>query len=140
MMRKVLISLAAAVSALAVASPASAQYYPQQPYGYGYGYNQPSYGYGYNQNYGRVGIDRWLYQLDDLRRQVDHYARQGRLDGREIRAQHRNFRTVDRALRKYGRNGLNRREAYDMDRRIANLRESIMRSAHDSDNRWNDDD
>ncbi len=63
-MRKVLISLAAATSALAIASPASAQYYPQprsgitigvqygSPYGYqtpqyGYGYQSPQYGYGY---------------------------------------------------------------------------------------------
>ena len=51
-MRKVLIALAAAGSALALASPASAQYYPQpqQPYGYnGYGHN----GYGYN-GFGQV--------------------------------------------------------------------------------------
>jgi hypothetical protein len=65
-MRNVLITLAAAASGLAVASPASAQYYPQplpqsgisigvqygSPYGYqrpqyGYGYQAPQYGYGY---------------------------------------------------------------------------------------------
>ena len=35
-MRSVVLSLAAAGAALAVASPAAAQYYPTQPYGYGY--------------------------------------------------------------------------------------------------------
>ena len=39
-MRKVLISAAAAVSALAFAAPAAAQYYPAPPPAYGYnGYN-----------------------------------------------------------------------------------------------------
>ena len=59
-MRKLIISLAAAGAALAFASPAAAQYYPQQNYGYGgqnYGYGQ-QYGYGYNgygqNNYGQV--------------------------------------------------------------------------------------
>ena len=67
-MRKVLITLAAAASALAVASPAAAQYYPAPPYvpvpryvpvpqpqpytynGYStpYGYNGYNNGYGYN--------------------------------------------------------------------------------------------
>ncbi len=54
-MRKVLISLAAAASALAVATPASAQWYPQPrsgitigvQYGSPYGYQTPQYGYGY---------------------------------------------------------------------------------------------
>ena len=39
-MRKLVIALAAAGSAIAVATPASAQYFPQSsPYGYGYGYH-----------------------------------------------------------------------------------------------------
>jgi hypothetical protein len=63
MMRKFLVSLAVAASALAVASPAAAQWtpqhygYPQPPaYGYpqqpAYGYPQPGYGYGYGHGYG----------------------------------------------------------------------------------------
>ena len=43
-MRKLLITLAVAGSALAVAAPASAQFYPQQQPGYGRGY-------GYGQSY-----------------------------------------------------------------------------------------
>ena len=45
-MRKVLISTAAAVSALAFAAPAAAQYYPAPPpppYGNAYGYNNQGY-------------------------------------------------------------------------------------------------
>ena len=40
-MRKLMISLAAAGAAIAVATPAAAQYYPGQPYGYGAPYGQP---------------------------------------------------------------------------------------------------
>ena len=137
-MRNVLISFAAAASALAFATPASAQYYPQ-PQGYGYGYDND---YRYN-DYGRQSADRWLNQLHSLRGEMQRFVRQGRLTNREVRAQDRNFYVIERALRKYGRNGLNRREAYDMDRRVANLRESIFRSAHDADNRrryFRDDD
>src|SRR5207244_791698 len=60
-MRKIVLSLAAAGAALVVASPAAAQYYPQpqqQPYGYGNAYGGQPYGggyggYGFN-NYGQV--------------------------------------------------------------------------------------
>ena len=46
-MRKVILSLAAAGSVLAIATPAAAQY--RQPYGNAYGYNNNR---GYNQGYG----------------------------------------------------------------------------------------
>ena len=69
-MRKVLISLAAAGSALAFATPAAAQYYPQaQPYG------QP-YGYGYNNNYGQV---RALQaRINQVQRQIERLDRRDR--------------------------------------------------------------
>ena len=60
-MRKVLVSAAVAVSALAFAAPAAAQYYPAQPYGYGYN------------NYGQVRalqqrVDRLEWQINRLDR------------------------------------------------------------------------
>ena len=72
-MRKVLITLAAAASALAVASPAAAQYYPQPQYGTP-GYGQPGYGqqgYGYNNHYGyarqlQVRVDRIQREITRL--------------------------------------------------------------------------
>ena len=57
-MRKLLVSVAAAVSALAVAAPASAQFYGGPNYGYnnGYGYDD---GYGqYDRGYNRRGYER----------------------------------------------------------------------------------
>ena len=56
-MRKIVLSLAAVGTALAFATPASAQYYPQpqpQPYAYnGYGQN----GYNNGNAYGRQGAE-----------------------------------------------------------------------------------
>src|SRR4051812_21348504 len=92
-MRKFIISLAAAGTALAFASPASAQYYPQpQPYGYGNGYNGYGYnGYGHN-NYGQLRslqarIDAVQYQIKRLdRRNVirDDPAERLRSEARNI--------------------------------------------------------
>ena len=86
-MRKLIISLAAAGAALAIATPAAAQYYPAppQPYGYGapYGYNAP-YGnaYGYN-NYGRV---RQLQaRVDQIQRQLRRLAQVRAISPNEFR-------------------------------------------------------
>ena len=76
-MRMMLLSLAGAVSALAVTSPAAAQWAPQpSPYGYGgqaygYGYNN----YGYN-NYGASGLQA---RIANIRRQIFVLSRQQRL-------------------------------------------------------------
>src|SRR3954452_1085309 len=78
-MRKVLISLAAAGTALAFATPAAAQYYPQpqpQPYGYG----APQYGYGYNNNYGQVRALQ--YRIDAVQRQINRLDRRDRIRDR----------------------------------------------------------
>ena len=68
-MRKVLISAAAAVSALAFAAPAAAQYYPAPPPpGYGAPYGNA---YGYN-NYGHIrSLQVRIDRLDDDTRVID---------------------------------------------------------------------
>ena len=72
---KKLLFAAAGLSAIAVAAPASAQYYPgRQPAPYGY--NQP-YGQAYGYNNNQQGLVRsYLVRADQIRRQVE------RLDGR----------------------------------------------------------
>jgi hypothetical protein len=113
-MRKFVISLAAAGAALAVASPAAAQYYPQaQPYGYN-GYN----GYGFNNGYGQV---RALQQrIDRLQYPIDRMG--GRHGGRGLREESRN---IERRLHQAARNGLNPYEANDLSNRIARLEQRV---------------
>ena len=84
-MRKVLIALATAGAALAVASPASAQYY-------GGGYNNYAYG-----NRGQM-----QNELQQIRYQADNLARQGRLTRSEARDLYRDLASAERSLYRGG--------------------------------------
>ena len=66
-MRTVLLTLAAAGSALALATPASAQWYPQPHYGYAYGHQ---YNYGHVRSlHARVNnLQRHIARLDNRER------------------------------------------------------------------------
>jgi len=88
-MRKVLISLAAAGAALAIATPAAAQYHPQYgaPYGNAYGYNNA-----YN-NRGQMQSE-----LRQIRNQADNLARQGRLTRSEARDLYRDLASAEQQL------------------------------------------
>jgi hypothetical protein len=115
-MRKFVLALVAAGSAIAVAAPASAQYYPQ-PRGNGYGYN----------NWGQV---RALQaRLHAVERQVRF------LDRRDVVGERRSDRMreeVDRIedrLRRVSRNGLNPYEANDISARISRLEQRIQYAA-----------
>lgn len=109
-MRKVLISLAAAGAALAIATPAAAQYYPRQSYGYA---NQ-QYGYGYN-NRGQL-----QNELQQIRYQADNLARQGRLTRSEARDLYRDINSAQRAL--YGNSN-----PYLLNQKIARIRYELHR-------------
>ena len=85
-MRKVLIALATASAALAVASPASAQYYG------GNGYNNYAYG-----NRGQM-----QNELQRIRYQADNLARQGRLTRSEARDLYRDLASAERSLYRGG--------------------------------------
>ncbi|HUP67708.1 MAG TPA: hypothetical protein VM145_05830 [Sphingomicrobium sp.] len=118
-MRKFVISLAAAGAALVVASPAAAQYYPQQqPYGYaGHG------GYGFNNGYGQLRslqqrIDRIQYRIEQLDRR--HAGR-----GNSAKSLRKESRSIERRLRDSGRNGLNPYEVNDITNRVARLEQRV---------------
>ena len=117
-MRKLMISLAAAGTALAFATPAAAQYYPGQ--GGGYGYN----GYGYNGNWGQVRslqarIDRIEDQIRRFdRRDVIGDRRADRLRDEADRIEHR--------LHERARGGLNPYEAREIEYRIARLEQQVQ--------------
>jgi hypothetical protein len=112
-MRKFLISLAAAGAALVVASPAVAQYYPQQQYGYG------AQGYGYNNGYGQA---RALQQRIDA---VQNRIRYMGVRGKSAQRLRDESRSIERLLRAAQYNGLNPYEANDIQQRIARLEQRV---------------
>ncbi|MEO7635272.1 MAG: hypothetical protein ABIS38_06465 [Sphingomicrobium sp.] len=125
-MRKVLISIAAAGTALAFATPASAQYFPQSQPGYGYGYNQGGYNRG---GYGQV---RMLQaRVDRIQGQLDRLAQQRAISRGEYRALHGDSHRIESRLRQVASYGLDQRERYDIERRIARLEQRIVYEARD---------
>lgn len=127
-MRKFLISFAVAGAALAAASPAAAQYYPQaQRYG---GYGTPQYAYnGYGQNgYGQLralqaridNVQRQIRQLDRGHGGWGYGNRGGNVD--RLRGE---ARDLENRLRRTSRHGLNPYEANDIERRVARLEQRV---------------
>lgn len=121
-MRKFVLSLAAAGAALAFATPAAAQYYPQPPqaYGYnGYGYN----GYGYN-GFGQVrALQARINAVENQIRRLDRrdMIRDKRADRLKDEAN-----SIEKRLRRAARYGLNPREANDIQVRIARLEQRVQ--------------
>src|SRR5438270_3687974 len=127
-MRKLIISLAAAGAALVFASPAAAQYYPQQNYGYGgqnYGYGGQQYGYGYNgygqNNYGQVrALQARLSAVQWQINRLSRYNGGGRAERLRDQAQ-----SIQRRLNQAARYGLNPYEANEISSRIARLESQV---------------
>ena len=120
-MRKFLISLAATGAALAAASPAAAQYYPQpQPYGYG----QQGYGYnGYN-NYGQV---RSLQaRIDAVQYQIKRLDRRNAIRDDSADRLKSDARNIENRLHRAARYGLNPYEMNDISNRISRLEQRIQ--------------
>jgi opacity protein-like surface antigen len=123
-MRKVLIALAAAGSALAFASPASAQYYPQpqQPYGYGgqaYGYN----GYG-NNGFGQV--QQLRQRIDALQNRIRWMDRANVIRDHSADRLKEEARDLEKRLRKSSRYGLNPYELNAIEARLARLEQRVQ--------------
>jgi hypothetical protein len=110
-MRKVLISLAAAGTALAFATPADAQWAPRPAYG------------GYEQGM----MQRWQGEIQQLRFQMDQLGRSGRLTGREAWDLRNDIRSTERALYRDRRRGFSPGEARSIDRSIARIRHELRR-------------
>jgi hypothetical protein len=121
-MRKIIISIAAAASALVVASPAAAQYYGRPAYG------APAYSAPYGNAYGyRNGGNQWAQQIQQLRYQANNLARSGRLTRAEGRDLFRDLDSAERAIYRSGRNGLSRNEARDLNQRIYRIQRELHR-------------
>jgi hypothetical protein len=120
-MRKVLISLAAAGTALALATPVSAQYYPQpQPYGYGYN------------NYGQVRA--FQARIDNIQRRIEFLRDRRAITRNEANGLRDESRDLERRLYRAGRYGLNPYEAQNIQYRIARLEEHVRHEVRDG--RW----
>jgi hypothetical protein len=133
-MRKIILSIAAAGAALAVASPAAAQYYPQpQRYGYngGYGYN----GYGYG-NWGQVRALQ--VRIDNVERQINRLDRRDRIGDRNADRLRDEANRIEDRLHRAARGGLNPYEAQDINVRIQRLEQRVQYSLNDR--RWGDRD
>lgn len=115
-MRNVLISIAAAASVLAIASPAAAQY-PQPQYGAPQGYN-----FGYN-NYGHVRMLQT--RIDRVQRNIERLDRRDRIRERSARQLRQEARLVERRLRNSTRYGLSPYEVADIERRVFNLERRV---------------
>jgi len=119
-MRKVLISLAAAGAALAIATPAAAQYYPGQ-YGAPYGN-----AYGYNNNWGQV---RSLQvRINAVERQINMLDRRDRIRDRSADRLRDEANNIERRLRHAARDGMSPWEAQDIQVRIARLEQRVQYS------------
>jgi hypothetical protein len=130
-MRKFLIAAATAASALAVATPATAQYWPQ-PRGYAYGHHN---------NYGHV---RSLQvRVDRLQHRIARLDSRDRISNREARGLRADARDLEHRLYRSSRNGLSPREFAYFEQRIRALEYRMQRDVRDGqrwgDNRWGDD-
>ena len=121
-MRKLILPLAAAGTALAVATPAAAQYYPQpQPYNYQvpqYGYGAPQYDYR-GQRYGlQMRVDALQRRIEDLRR-----ARV--LRGDRAERLRREARSIERRIRQTSGFGIGALATGDLQMRLARLEQQV---------------
>jgi len=112
-MRRVLFSIAAAASALAVATPASAQWAPR-PVGYAAAYADPG---------------ALLTQVAQLRSQIRQLAMSNMLSPGEFRQLDWYAASLDQRVRRAAFNGLSPGEAYDVQSRIARLQQRIQLAA-----------
>lgn len=127
-MIKFLIPIAAAGSALAFAAPASAQWYPQPvrpmaPYAAPYAYGHVNYGHA-----------RALQaRIDHIQREIRRLAQYRMISPHEYRTLRNQSRQIERSLRRNARDGygLNPREAYAIERRIARLEYRLARDVRD---------
>ena len=131
-MRKLIMTLAATGTALAIATPAAAQYYPAppvQPYAQPYG---APYGNAYGYNNRRL-VRALQVRVDRIQRDLRRLAQIRAISPNEFRNRNEDARDIERRLRRDARDGrgLNQQEVYQLERRIARLEMRIARDVRD---------
>jgi hypothetical protein len=130
-MRKFLIPIAAAASALAVAAPATAQYVQWAPPVYQY--NPYNYGYGFNGiNFARSMADRVQRVRMDIRVMRDRRV----LSRNEARGLDNQAENLQRRIFRAQRHGISPGEARSLETQIFNLQRRVAREASDWDRRY----
>jgi len=129
-MRKIVLPLIAAGAALAVASPASAQYYPRPAV------PAPGYGYGFGQ------VRALQVRIDNVERQINRLDRRDRIRDRSADRLRDEANRIEDRLHRAARGGLNPYEARDIEYRIQRLEQRVQysmndRGYRDRDDRWN---
>jgi hypothetical protein len=128
-MRKIVLPLIAAGVALAVASPASAQYYPRPAV------PAPGYGYGFGQ------VRALQVRIDNVERQINRLDRRDRIRDRSADRLRDEANRIEDRLHRAARGGLNPYEARDIEYRIQRLEQRVQysmndRGYRDRDDRW----
>lgn len=116
-MRKLLVTLATAASALAVAAPASAQYYPEPR------------GHGYERSVRGDRLMRSLNAVERIRHDLARLASQGRLSRREAASFDRRAVQLGQQLMQFRRTGMSGGDLARFDRRHDRLRQQIRAHA-----------
>jgi hypothetical protein len=131
-MRKVLISLAAAVSVAAVAAPAAAQPHGNlTPYAAPvYNYSPYNYGRGYN---GYAFVQQMQARVQRIRADIRNMEMRRILSVREARSLNKEARAIERRIYKAPRGGVRASEARGIENRIRSLEIRVSREARD----WN---
>ena len=121
-MRTMLLSLAGAVSALAVASPAAAQWAPQ-PYAYG----APGYGYGYGNPYGQAASLQ--ARIAGIRGEIARLSRAGMLNPWQAQRLFGETRELDSRIREeaYERDG---RDLRQLEERVERLSRQVRQASY----------
>ena len=133
-MLKLIISGALAASALAIAAPAAAQYYPQQQQTYGY--NQPyQQNYGYNQ-YNRGDARYLISRIDQIRQQIRVLARNRTLSGQEAYGLDYEAQRLRQQVRQSAYNGIDQREQWQFQRQLQRLEQRVSYNSNDRDGRY----
>ncbi len=131
-MRRVLISLAAAVSVAAVAAPATAQPHGNlTPYGGAvYNYSPYNFGRGYN---GYAFVQQMQSRVQRIRYDIRNMQMRRILSVREARSLDKEARAIERRIYRAPRNGIRVSEARGIENRIRKLEIRVSREARD----WN---
>lgn len=128
-MIKYLIPAAAAVSALAVAAPASAQWAPPvyryQPYNYNHGFNN------------RTFAQSMQVRVQRIRNDIRVMDARNILSRGEARSLDQQARNVERHIARASRFGIQPVEARNLEMQIRNLEARVQREARDWNNRPN---
>ncbi|MGE5564145.1 MAG: hypothetical protein ACM3ZV_12705 [Bacillota bacterium] len=126
-MRKFLIPIVAAASALTIAAPASAQWAPPvyryAPYNYGYGYSGIRFAQAMHARVQRIRAD---IRTMEFRRVLSY---------REARALDNEARSIERKVYRSTGNGVQPGEARNIENRIRRLEYRVSREATDWNNR-----